>query len=141
MVPRRFARAFDGAPENQLKWLADENFDNNILRGIWRRAAGFDVIRTQDGAEIPGLDDAAVLAWATANDRVVLTHDLSTMIPAMREQVRRFISCAPIVMVRDSLPVSLVIGEVLLLNECAIENDWAAAVIFRSIDERRETVD
>jgi hypothetical protein len=90
-----------------VKWLADENFDNDILRGIRRRVAGFDVVRAQDVAEISGLDDPAVLAWATTNDRIVLTHDLSTMKPAMQEQVKRFASCSPIVFVRDSLPVSL----------------------------------
>ena len=117
-----------------MKWLADENFDNDILRGIWRRVAGFDVVRTQDVAGISGLDDPAVLAWATTNDRVVLTHDLSTMIPAMQEQVKRFASCSPIVFVRDSLPVSLVIEEILLLDECSIETDWAAGVIYLPLD-------
>ena len=58
-----------------MKWLADENFDNDILRGILRRVAGFDVVRAQDVAGVSGLDDPAVLAWATTNDRVVLTHD------------------------------------------------------------------
>jgi hypothetical protein len=103
MVPRRVARASDGPPENPVKWLADENFDNDILRGIRRHATGFDVVRAQDVAEISGLDDPAVLAWATMNDRVVLTHDLSTMIPAMQEQVKRFGSCSPIV-TRARLP-------------------------------------
>ena len=55
-----------------MRWLADENFDNDILRGIRRRVSGFDVVRVQDIAEISGLDDPAVLAWATTNDRVVL---------------------------------------------------------------------
>ena len=113
-----------------MKWLADENFDNDILRGIRRRVAAFDVIRAQDVDEISGLDDPAVLAWATTNGRVVLTHDLSTMIPAMQEQVKRFASCSPIVFARDSLPVSLVIEEILLLDECSIEPDWAAGVIY-----------
>jgi len=113
-----------------VKWLADENFDNDILRGIRRRMAAFDVVRVQDFAEISGSDDLAVLAWATANDRVVLTHDLSTMIPAMREQEQRFASCSPIVFVRDSLPVSLVIEEILLLDECSREADWAVGVIY-----------
>ena len=61
-----------------MKWLADENFDNDILRGIWRRAVGFDVVRVQDVAEISGLDDPAVLEWATTNHRIVLTHDDSS---------------------------------------------------------------
>ena len=113
-----------------MKWLADENFDNDILRGIRRRVAAFGVIRAQDVDEISGLDDPAVLAWATTNGRVVLTHDLSTMIPAMQEQVKRFASCSPIVFARDSLPVSLVIEEILLLDECSIEPDWAAGVIY-----------
>jgi len=113
-----------------VKWLADENSDNDILRGIRRRVAAFDVIRAQDVDEISGLDDPAVLAWATTNGRVVLTHDLSTMIPAMQEQVKRFASCSPIVFARDSLPVSLVIEEILLLDECSIEPDWAAGVIY-----------
>ena len=117
-----------------MKWLADENFDNDILRGIRRRVAGFDVVRAQDVAEISGLDDPAVLAWATTNDRVVLTHDLSTMIPAMQEQVKRLASCSPIVFVRDSLPVGLVIEEILLLDECSIETDWAAGVIYLPLD-------
>ena len=134
MVPCRVARASDGPPEKPVKWPADENFDNDILRGIRRRVAGFDVVRAQDVAEISGLDDRAVLAWATTNDRVVLTHDLSTMIPAMREQVKRFASCSPIVFVRDSLPVSLVIEEILLLDECSIETDWVAGVIYLPLD-------
>ncbi len=117
-----------------MKWLADENFDNDITRGIRRRVAEFDVVRAQDIAEISGLDDAAVLAWATTNDRVVLTHDVSTMIPAMQEQVRRLASCSPIVLVRDSLPVSLVIEEVVLLDECSIEADWAAGVLYLPLD-------
>lgn len=99
-----------------MKWLADENFDNDILRGIQRRLTSFDVVRAQDVTEISGLDDSAVLAWATTNNRVVLTHDLSTMIGAMQEQVERVASCSPIVFVRDSLPVSLVIGEILRTN-------------------------
>ena len=96
--------------------------------------AGFNVVRVQDVVEISGLDDPAVLAWSTTNDRVVLTHDLSTMIPAMQEQVKRFASCSPIVFVRDSLPVSLVIEEILLLDECSIETDWAAGVLYLPLD-------
>ena len=66
MVPGGAARASDGPPEKPVKWLADENLDNDILRGICRRTAGFDVVRVQDVPEISGSDDPAVLAWATA---------------------------------------------------------------------------
>ena len=65
-----------------MKWLADENFDNDIIRGILLRVPEFDIIRVQDIPQISGKDDPAMLAWSTTNGRVVLTHDLSTMIPA-----------------------------------------------------------
>jgi len=71
-----------------------------------------------------------VLAWATANGRAVLTHDLSTMIPAMQEQLRLFASCSPIVLVPDSLPISLVIEDIVLLDECSVEVDWASGVVY-----------
>jgi len=65
-----------------VKWLADECFDSGIVRGLLRRCPTLDLIRTQDVAEIAGTDDQTLLAWATANDRVLLTHDLATMVPA-----------------------------------------------------------
>jgi hypothetical protein len=113
-----------------VKWLADENFDNDILRGIRRRAAGFDFVRAQDIAEISGLDDEVLLEWATANGRTVLTHDLSTMIPAVHAQLRRFASCSPVVFVPDSVPVGLVIDEVLLLDEVSVEADSATGILY-----------
>jgi predicted nuclease of predicted toxin-antitoxin system len=70
-----------------VKWLADENFDNDILRGVLRRSPGLDIVRVPDLPVIYGKGDTAMLAWATANGRILLTHDLSTMIPAMRVQL------------------------------------------------------
>jgi len=96
-----------------VKWLADENFDNDIIRGILRRAPDFDIIRVQDVPQISEENDPAMLAWATINGRVLVTHDLSTMIPAMHEQLRSALLCTPIVLVPDTLPIGPVIVEIL----------------------------
>jgi len=113
-----------------VKWLADENFRNAIIRGILRRFPAFDVVRAQDIPEISGQDDLAILQCATREGRVVVTHDLSTMMPAMLEQLRIASRCAPIVFVLDSLPVGVVIEELLFLDECAVAADWAAGVLY-----------
>jgi hypothetical protein len=55
-----------------LRWLADENFDNDILRALFRRKPEIDVVRAQD-AGLTGSDDEALLAWAAEQDRVLLT--------------------------------------------------------------------
>ena len=113
-----------------MKWLADENFDNDILRGIHRRSRHFDVIRAQDLPEIAGAGDTELLAWATEAGRVLLTHDLSTMIPAMHHQLARNNRCTPILLVPDSLALNQVIEEISLLDECSVDDDWTAGVIY-----------
>jgi hypothetical protein len=57
---------------------ADENFDNDVLRGILRRAPELDIIRVQD-ADLTGADDPAVLAWAADEERILLTHDVTKL--------------------------------------------------------------
>ena len=113
-----------------MKWLADECFDNDIIRGVLRRDPDLDLIRAQDVPEIAGSDDAKLLVWATKNERTVLTHDLATMIPALLLLNQRAFSCTPIVLVPDSLPIGQVIDEILLLDCCSLESDWVAGVIY-----------
>lgn len=113
-----------------MKWLADENFRNAVIRGLIRQAPTIDIVRAQDVLQISGQQDLVLLRFATAEGRVVVTHDVSTMIPAMREQMRLASRCAPIVFVPDSVPVNDVIHDILLLNECAVDVDWAAGVLY-----------
>jgi hypothetical protein len=77
------AGRYSGSPpcspfEVELRWLADENFNNDIVRALWRRDSHIDIVRAQD-AGLTGLDDEALLAWAAEGARVLLTHDVSTM--------------------------------------------------------------
>jgi hypothetical protein len=52
------------------------------------------------------------------------------MIPAMQEQMRIELRCAPIVIAPDSLPVGAAVDDLLVLDGCATEADWAAGVIY-----------
>jgi predicted nuclease of predicted toxin-antitoxin system len=61
-----------------VRWLADENFNNDILRAVSRRNPAVDIVRLQDVGPMAD-DDASVLAWAAAENRVLLTHDVSTV--------------------------------------------------------------
>jgi predicted nuclease of predicted toxin-antitoxin system len=58
--------------------LTDENFDGDIVRGLLRRMPELDVVRVQDVglAETP---DPNILAWAAADQRILLTHDRDTV--------------------------------------------------------------
>jgi hypothetical protein len=61
-----------------LRFLADEDFDNDIVRGMLRRLPNLDIMRAQD----VGLSRALVprvLEWAAKEGRVLLTHDVIAM--------------------------------------------------------------
>ena len=113
-----------------MKWLADECFDNDIVRGLFRRAPGLDLIRVQDVEQITGCDDGTLLEWATENGRVLLTHDVTTIVPALSLRRQEGSQCSPIVLVADLLPIGAVIEDILLLDQYSLGSDWGAGVIY-----------
>ena len=61
-----------------LRFAVDEDFDNRILRGLLRLLPTLDIVRVQD-AGLLGKPDPAILEWAATENRVLLTHDATTM--------------------------------------------------------------
>lgn len=61
-----------------IAFLADENFNNRILRGLLRIEENIDIIRVQD-TNYYKAKDTAILAFALAENRALLTHDIKTI--------------------------------------------------------------
>lgn len=110
-----------------LKLAADENFNNDILRGLLRRNPEVDVVRVQD-AGLSGADDPAVLAWAAAEGRVLLTHDVTTMTRYAYERAARGEPMPGVFEVARTVPVALAIDDLLLLTEGSLEGEWEGQV-------------
>lgn len=106
---------------------ADENFDNDILRGVARLNPN----STSSGCRMPGLrgaDDSAVLEWAGAEGRVLLTHDLKTMTRYAYERVAAGRRMPGIFGVRTDVPLSVAIQDLLLVAECSVDGEWEGQV-------------
>lgn len=71
-----------------LKFLVDENLNNDILRGLIRRVPELDIVRVQD-VGLAGADDQSVLEWAAGQGRVLLTHDVPTITCFAYERLAR----------------------------------------------------
>ena len=69
-----------------LLLAADENFNNDILRGLLRRNPGLDIVRVQD-AGLRHAPDPIVLEWTAQEERVLLTHDRNTVTKYAYERV------------------------------------------------------
>jgi hypothetical protein len=111
------------------RFLADENFNNQIVRGVLRQNSDVDIVRVQD-VELSGVDDPTVLAWAAEAGRVVLTHDVATMIAFAYQRIQARLSMPGLFEVSRRVPVGLAIEEIILIAEYSIEGEWEGQVRF-----------
>lgn len=106
-----------------LRLAADENFNNDVVRGVLRRNPGVDIVRIQD-VGLSGADDPAVLEWAAQEGRALLTHDVATVTRYAYERVRHGKPMPGVFEVGRGVPVGLVVEEVLLLAEYSLDGEW-----------------
>ena len=71
-----------------MRWLADENSNNDILRALFRRNRALDVVRVQD-VGLSGVEDPTLLAWAAETTWVLPTHDVSTISAYAYDRVKK----------------------------------------------------
>lgn len=110
-----------------LKFLADENFDNTILRGLFRRNPTLDIVRVQD-VGLSGKDDPTVLEWAAQEGRVLLTHDVATITRYAYDRVREDRAMPGVIEISTDAPIRRVIEDVLVLVECSQEGELEGQV-------------
>ncbi|WP_318655492.1 DUF5615 family PIN-like protein [Leptolyngbya sp. KIOST-1] len=110
-----------------LRLLADENFNNQIVRGILRRKPEIDIVRVQD-VNLSETDDRVILEWAAQQGRVLLTHDVETMTRYAYERVQAGLAMPGVFEISRNAPVGLAIEEILLITEGSLEGEWERGV-------------
>lgn len=110
-----------------LKLLADENFDNTIVRGLLRRNPNIDIIRVQD-VGLSGEDDPTILTWAAQESRVLLTHDVATITHYAYERITKGQSMPGVIEVSLDAPIGRVIEDILLVLECSLKGELEGQV-------------
>lgn len=112
-----------------LLLVSDENFNNDIVRGLLRRRPDLDIVRIQD-VGLSGEEDPIILEWAASQARVVLTHDAATMTHYAYERVKAGLPMPGVIEVADYLPIGQSIEDILLLTEYSDRNEWDGQVIY-----------
>src|SRR5437763_1478651 len=62
-----------------LRLASDADVHGEIIRGLHRRLPEIDLVRVQDALP-EGTPDPEVLAWAAAENRLLITNDRNTMV-------------------------------------------------------------
>jgi predicted nuclease of predicted toxin-antitoxin system len=112
-----------------LLLVSDENFNNDIVRGLLRRNPALDIVRVQD-VGLRGEEDPVILEWAAQEGRVVLTHNAATVADFAYQRVREGKPMPGVIEVADDLPIGQVIEDILLLAEYSEQHEWEAQVIY-----------
>lgn len=106
-----------------IRFLADENFNGRVLKGLQREYPEVDVIRVQDTSHYQK-SDPEVLEWAAAEHRVILTHDTTTMIPFAEQRIAAGLPMSGMVAFPDKLPIGKAIADLLLILIASTEREW-----------------
>ncbi|MBN1563709.1 MAG: DUF5615 family PIN-like protein [Anaerolineae bacterium] len=105
-----------------IRFLADENFNGRILRGIQRENPDAHIVRVQDTAmyEAP---DPQVLEWAAQENRIVLTHDVETMVGYANDRLTNELPMPGVIIVHDDLPIGQVVEDLLIVLNASEMDD------------------
>jgi hypothetical protein len=106
-----------------MRFLADENFNNDILRGLLTHNPNIDVIRVQD-TEVYKAPDPVLLAWAAENKRILLTHDIQTIPHHAYERVVAGLSMPGVIEVRQTLAIGDALDDLTLLILASTDADF-----------------
>ncbi|HEX9652893.1 MAG TPA: DUF5615 family PIN-like protein [bacterium] len=98
-----------------LRLAADENFNRDIVRGLLRRKPDLDIVCIQD-VGLSQAEDPTILEWAANENRVLLTHDVSTITRYAYERLQAGLSIPGV------FEVSLI------LAESSLEGEWEGQI-------------
>lgn len=79
---------------------------------------------------LSGASDPKVLEWAASQDRVLLSHDVATMIGFAFERVRQGLVMPGLVQVDLTASAERIIQDILLLAQCSHEGEWEGQVLY-----------
>jgi Domain of unknown function (DUF5615) len=112
-----------------LRLAADENFNGDIVRGLLRRNPQIDIVRVQDVGRSGG-DNPTVLEWAAQENRIVVTHDVSTLVKHALDRADAGHRMPGVFAAHSAASIGRIIDDLTLLAECSLDGEWEGQVRF-----------
>jgi hypothetical protein len=112
-----------------LRLVSDENFNGDIVRGLFRKHPGVELVRVQK-VGLSQTPDADILEWATGQGRVVPSHDVSTVPPAAYQRIADEKPMPGVFIVPDRMPIGQAIEKILFLSLDVEPTVWKDQVLY-----------
>jgi hypothetical protein len=111
-----------------LRLASDADVHGDIVRGLRRRMAGIDLARAQDALPA-GTPDPAVLAWAAAEGRVLITNDRNTMVGFAYQRVAAGSAMLGLIATTNEQSIGSAIDDILVITEYMPEDEIKDQVV------------
>jgi len=105
------------------RFLTDENFDHNIIRGLFALDRTVDLCTVQD-VGLMQTPDPVILDWAAQEGRVLVTHDVSTVLGFAFDRVRQGLPMPGVLIVQRQIPIGQAIAELLIAAGAGTDDDF-----------------
>ena len=112
-----------------IRFAADQNFNGQVIAGLKRRLPDLDIVHVHS-VGLSRTPDPSLLAWAAEQQRVLLTHDIATVMRFAYERVASGLPMAGVFEVPQDMPVGAVIEELVIVATCSQEGEWDGLVRF-----------
>ena len=106
----------------KVRFQADADFNQNIVRAVRRRAPAID-FQTAHEAGLHGLDDDAVLDKAAREGRLLVSHDRCTM-PLHFANFTATRTSAGVILIAQDFPLRQVVEDLILIWEASEAEEW-----------------
>lgn len=110
------------------RFLFDENFNHRIVHGLQLRLHDLDFVIAQE-IGLKGARDPELLEWAGAENRIVVTHDLETLLKFAYERVINRQRMPGVIAVSQNLHIGQAIEDMVAAIECSEANELENSVL------------
>jgi predicted nuclease of predicted toxin-antitoxin system len=112
----------------RVRFQADADLDERILRGLRRTSPEIDIRRAFD-AGLEGLEDSEVLRIASESGRILVTQDRRTMPGHFNRHVLRAASPG-VLLLREATPIPVAIEELVLIWNASDGGEWVNRLVW-----------
>jgi Domain of unknown function (DUF5615) len=106
-----------------MRLLTDVNFNGYVIRALLRRHPDLDLVRAVDEG-LGQTPDPELLQWAAEHDRIVVTHDVTTMVGHAYDRVDAGEAMPGVIEVPEKMPVGRVIDDLTMLIGASLPGEW-----------------
>jgi len=112
-----------------LRLVSDEHVHGAIVRGLRRRLPAPDIVRVQD-VGLAHTPDEHILEWAAAEERIIITRDVNSMIGSAYNRVSAGEKMPGILALREKFRLGHAIDDIYLVAACYPEDEMRDQVIY-----------